>query len=220
VDPDAETPETDTEPPTPEEPDEQLDFRSLLLDPRWKNAPAAVEYLATQGGTFATKYLSISLTQGYFALRAAVIQALSSHPSTDGMELLITALGNSEPGIQEMAATSLSQIRDPRVAVALLQIAEPKGILDKRTRLRAAAMVSLGALGCTAATNLLLQALRHRAFFRREAAEELSIAAATALGRLGTARARAALEQGTDDRRAVVQEACYKALNEATATSD
>ncbi|MFQ5809306.1 MAG: HEAT repeat domain-containing protein, partial [Armatimonadota bacterium] len=202
---------------TEQEQSEEPDFRSLLLDPRWENAAAAVECLAAQGTTFATKYLSISLAQGYLALRAAVIQALTTSPSSEALDLLIYALDNSEPDIQEMAAASLGHIRDPRVAVALMKVAEPKGLLDKRTRLRAAAMIALGSLGCTAAFDMLARTLRHRPLFRREAGAELSAAAATALGRLGTERARAALERGISDRRPVVQQACHKALAEAAA---
>jgi hypothetical protein len=202
---------------TEHEQSEEPDFRSLLLDPGWENAAAAVECLAAQSSTFATKYLSISLAQGYLALRAAVVQALTTSPSSEALDLLICALDNSEPDIQEMAAASLGHIRDPRVAVALMKAAEPKGLLDKRTRLRAAAMIALGSLGCTAAYDMLARALRHRALFRREAGAELSAAAATALGRLGTERARAALKRGISDRRPVVQQACHRALAEAAA---
>ena len=195
-----------------EESGEQSDFRSVLLDPRWQNTQVAIEHLAAHEGAFATKYLSITLTQGYFALRVAVIQALAVHRSPGSLELLICALTNPEHGIQEIAATSLGRIRDSQAVAALMRAAEPQSLFDKRTRVRAAAMLALGSLGYTAAIDMLAQTLRHKPLFRREAGTQLSVAAATALGRIGTDRARAQLDGGTRDRRRAVRDACRKAL--------
>jgi HEAT repeat protein len=115
---------------------------------------------------------------------------------------LITALGHPEPTTPVRAATILGRIQESRAVPALVAVL--------RTRedgfLRAAAATALGKIGDPAAVPALVEVLRGSPLVAR-------LAAAEALGALGSEESAAALRRATtDDPTAGVRGAAAAAL--------
>ncbi|MFQ6096720.1 MAG: HEAT repeat domain-containing protein [Armatimonadota bacterium] len=181
-------------------------LKDVLLDPGYVGGPALVEALVRRDDEFAMKYLTIGMTQGESALRAGIVRALGEHGGAIAVDLLILGLQNSDATVREMSAAALGKLGDHRAADHLLRTARPAGLFDRRSRLRAAAMLALGALRYQPAVPFLIGVLRRPSIFRRAANDVLRTAAAQALESIGDAAGLQALLRARNDRCGAIRE--------------
>ena len=126
-------------------------------------------------------------TESELAVRKAIVYALANYPSRETTSILVPLLKDKEPEIRAAAAASLSHIRDPLAAPALLEVLQKRS-KDEDAFARSRAAYALGFIGDHTTLDSLIRALI------KDKSSDVRREAAQALGRLATAKDAKALE--------------------------
>jgi len=175
---------------------------------------AALRILMQIPGPEALRAMELGLQAPNHAIRLATVQSLGRVGNNESATLLCHALGDSEPAVRQAAADALGRLRHLPALKRLAHIAansalRPEEVLAERV----VAISALGQIGGAQAGAHLASILSRSTWFRRAANDQVRIAAATALGRIGDGTAAELLRRFAADRRVAVRNACEVALD-------
>lgn len=169
----------------------------------------------------AVAVLARVLATGEGDLRRAAAEALASIGSPGALQVLEGALEDGDRSVRIVAADAMAA-GQYRAAVARLERVIRSGVLAAGTATeRSAFFDAYAALAGAAAVPLLAGILLpRRLLLSRREEPAARAAAATALGRVGTARAMEALRRGAADRDVIVRSAAARALRAPHVAAD
>jgi len=181
-----------------------------LGDGRWNVVRNIVFVLGQIGGAGVVPQLAIALRHVDTRVRRAAIHALGQVPHALRRPLLISQLDHTDARLVSAALGMLAWERDARVAEALMaRIGAPE--FEARPEEQKIAFISaLGEIGDESVVPALEELLVRGGWFARRSPERT--AAARALARMESGRARSVLEQGLHHRSEAVRAACDEAL--------
>ncbi len=146
------------------------------------------------------------------AIRLASVHALAEIGSPSALKLLEQALADPERDVRVGAIRAIGT-RQHRAALPLLKdMVGGRGIRDVDLTEKLAVFEAYGVLAGDDGVSLLAGLLTSRGFFGRREDPEIRACAATALGRIGTSTALAALRGAADDKDVLVRNAINRAL--------
>ena len=172
--------------------------------------------IATPG---ALKGLSRALGARDVLVRLAAVQALGKTNSPAAAQALLPALADHNPSLRRAAIAALGDLKSAEAAPELARIAlRSPGFWARSAGDQFEAICSLGKIGGGQAIQTLSRALRRRAFFAAARVDEIRLAAAVALKRIGTAECLDVLASHAHDRRPAVRAACLQMFEELQAS--
>lgn len=179
-------------------------------DARGKTARAYAELLGATGSAEAVPMLSALAMHGEATVRSAAIAGLARIFDPAASRAVIHALNDSEPEVRRTAAHGIAWFGDASVLPLILVRLEQ----EEDHEVAAGLVGALGELRDPAAVAMLVEVSRGRSGVFRRHPTEVRVAAVRALGMIGTAEARAAVEAHLDDRRPDVRAAAHQALQQ------
>ncbi|MFQ5896893.1 MAG: HEAT repeat domain-containing protein [Candidatus Methylomirabilia bacterium] len=179
-----------------------------LEDRRWYVVRNAAFIVGKIGVEEAINPLARLLKHEDNRVRWEVVKALGQIGGPQASQPLLDALQDTDGMACQYAIAALGELKEAKAAAGLTRIASRHKDWD----LRKAAILALGQVGGVDAVSLLVAILRRKRLFRRRAQEQLSIAAAVALGMLGTGEAVAALKGRAEGSSGTLRQACLQAL--------
>ncbi len=191
--------------------DEPAKLAPFLDDPHWYVVRNVVFVLGQIGGAGVADMLRKAAQHDDLRVKRAVVQALGSVSRAERTPILMGLLGSKDPQLLSAVLNMLTRDKNSRVTRALFdKIAKP----DFADLAEVAQRTMLNALLEVADEELiepLAQLLHHGSWQSRPSLA--GIGAARALGRIGTERAIAVLDQGLRSKNEVVAAACLEALS-------
>lgn len=154
------------------------------------------------------------------AVRLSVALALISLRSTAALTVLVDALEDGEREVRVAAARGLAAARFASARDRLTALIDGKTVREADLTEKIAFFEAYGVIGGAAAVPKLDELLNYKGMLGRRNTPELRACAALALGKIGTAEARAALESARGDEEPVVRNAVNKALRGGEGVGD
>jgi hypothetical protein len=180
---------------------------------------AVVRVLSRITTSAALKGLGKALGARDVLVRLAAVQALGKTGSQESARLLLSALGDHNPSIRRAAIAALGDLRSAESVPELARIAlRSPGLLGHVSGDQFECICSLGKIGGGQAIQALAHALRQRALFGAAKLDEIRLAAAAALKRIGTPECLDVIAGHVSDRRPAVRAACAQIFEELQAT--
>jgi hypothetical protein len=179
---------------------------------------AVVRVLSRIATSPALKGLSKALGARDVLVRLAAVQALGKTGSQEAAKLLLPGLGDHNPSIRRAAIAALGDLKCAEAVPELSRIAlRSPGPFRQVSGDQFECICSLGKIGGGQAIQALSRALRQRALFGAAKLDEIRLAAAAALKRIGTAECLDVLAGHVNDRRPAVRSACVQMFEELQA---
>lgn len=181
-------------------------------------APDAVVALEAirRAGTLKTQAAVLALgkvvADGDLPRRQAAVHALTEIGSAGALQALERAIEDDDRDVRITAIKALSARAYRPVIPRLESIIKGRAIRDADTTEKKEFYEAYGALAGDGAVGYLDSVLNGKGFLGRREDPELRACAAFGLGRVGTARAREALQRSADEREIVVRNAVGRAL--------
>ena len=164
----------------------------------------------------ATPALQHLLAHSEVAVRLAAVEAALALRASTAAGPLQEALDDPEREVRIAAARALGRLRYRPAAARFRSAVTGREIRSADLTEKIAFFEGYGELGDEKAVTILDRMLNGKGLLGRREPTEIRACAALALGRVGTAEARAALELATTDEEAVVKSAVKRALRAAT----
>jgi HEAT repeat protein len=184
-------------------------LESCLVDPREHVVLNAVFVLGQIGGPEVLGLLAIAAQHRDPRVRRQVIQSLGSVPPTERVPLLLSQIDTDDAGLLAAVLQILSRDRNPRVARALLDRIASPNFETRSEDVQRALFNALSEVADDEAVPALEAMLKKGGWLARKSFTR--VAAARALYRVGTPRARAVITDGLKSRNAAVRSACLDA---------
>jgi len=151
-------------------------------------------------------------------VRLAAVQALGKTDTPEAAQLLLPGLADRNPSIRRAAIAALGDLRAVEAAPHLARLAlRGPGLFAREIGDQLEAICSLGKIGGGQAIQTLSRALQRRVLLGAARADEMRLAAAAALKRIGTPECLDVLASHTHDRRPAVRMACLEMFEELQA---
>lgn len=180
-----------------------------LGDDRWYMVRNMVRVLGeigvSQGVEDALKH---TLTHPDHHVRKETVRAIAMIKSPDALNLLRSALNDSDNGVVELAAVSLGLLRDEGAVQTLMDLLK----LKEENSVRREIVLALGRIGSRKAVYFLVKTLNSRHWMEWKKDDDLKVFCAEALGDIRTPEAVEALEAGLKSSREAVRKACEDGL--------
>jgi HEAT repeat protein len=179
---------------------------------------AVVRVLPRIGTPAALKGLGKALSARDALVRLAAVQALGKTDSSEAARLLLPALSDRNPSIKRAAIAALGDLKSVHAVPELARIAlRSPGAFQRPVGDQLEAICALGKIGGGQAIQTLSQGLKRRGLFGAAKLDEIRLAAAAALKRIGTPECLDVLASHTNDRRPAVRSACLQMFDELQA---
>jgi len=179
---------------------------------------AVVRVLSRIGTPAALEALGATLGARDVLVRLAAVQALGRTSSPAAARLLAPALSDHNPSIRRAAIAALGDLQSAEAAPELSRTAlRSPGLFARSVGDQIEAICSLGKIGGGRAIETLSRALKRRSLFAAAKTDEIRLAAAAALKRIGTAECLDVLASYTNDRRPAVRSACLEMFEDLQA---
>lgn len=179
---------------------------------------AVVRVLPRIGTPAALKGLGKALSARDVLVRLAAVQALGKTGSSDAARLLHPALSDHNPSIRRAAIAALGDLKSADAVAELSRIAlRSPGLFGRPVGDQLEAVCAMGKIGGGQAIQTLSEALKRRGLFGAAKMDEIRLAAAAALKRIGTPECLDVLAGYTHDKRPAVRSACLQMFEELQA---
>jgi HEAT repeat protein len=180
---------------------------------------AVVRVLSRIATPAALKGLGRALGARDVLVRLAAVQALGKTNSPAAVQALLPALADHNPSLRRAAIAALGDLKSAEAVPELARIAlRSPGLWARSVGDQLEAICALGKIGGGTAIQVLSRALRRRAVFGAARMDEIRLAAAAALKRIGTAECLDVLASHAHDRRAAIRAACLQMFEELQAS--
>jgi hypothetical protein len=191
--------------------------RQLLSELPLADLPAALRVLLSTEDAAARAQLSALISRPEPEARMALVRALDETRRGAGAEATIRLLSDPEPAVRVAAADVLGRLRVADAVPALCYVLGRESDFGQGARVKAAAARALGEIRSPEALPSLCEMLFSGGLASVFASKHPKIAAAEAVGKIGTVEARQAMEEWRRCRYESVREACRRALREMRA---
>ena len=183
-----------------------LPLREALAAPEWFLVRNVISLLGDIGDASAFADATLTLSHKEVRVRQAAAKALSQMDKTRSVPLLLAALPAADPNFLLELVSILGEIRDSRAVAPLVELLKDgKATGPGVERLHHLVLESLGAIGTPEVVPVLLNFFKKKGFLGRMEPLPLRMAAARALGAVGTRESREAmaLAMGTETKEEV-----------------
>jgi HEAT repeat protein len=171
----------------------------LVGDSRWFVQKRAAQLLGRVASPEAVPLLQPLLRQGDPRVARAAVSALGAIDDPAAARAVQTVLRAAGGDSRRAVIDALVADRDERVVPMLLRMLNDSEPLGKDHDVALETIAALGHVGSEQAVSALSELARTRAFFGRRRVRAVKHASVTALGRIGTARAQAALRDAAQN---------------------
>ena len=183
-----------------------------LSDGRWYVVRNIVHILGWIGGPAVVGLLQVALRHTDHRVRAQVVASLSQVDLRQSRPLLIRALDGADTRVFCQVLSQLSAARDPATARYLMAFLQQDRFPERPVEERRAIYAALASVGGDEIVpELEVEIFRGNWFDREQEVHRHNVA--RILARIGTGRAREALQRGSQSRRAPVRQAANMALS-------
>jgi HEAT repeat protein len=166
---------------------------SLIDDERWFVQRHGAQLLGRIAVPDGVPLLQGLLRKGHPRVTRAAVSALSSIPDPSAARAIHTILRAATGALRAAVIEALVADRDARVVPILARIVAESQVLGRDHEVVLETLTALGTVGSDDAIPSLVAAIEVRSFWRRKKARAIKERGVTALGRIGSARAQAAL---------------------------
>lgn len=179
---------------------------------------AVVRVLSRIATPAALKGLGRALGTRDVLVRLAAVQALGKTSAPEAVEVLLSALSDGYPSIRRAAIAALGDLKNVDAVPHLARLAlRAPGLFGRTPGDQVEAACSLGKIGGGQAIQTLAAALKMKSLFAAGKVDDIRLAAAAALKRIGTPECLDLLASHTNDRRPAVRAACLQMFEELQA---
>jgi len=190
-------------------------LRQLLSELPLSDLQATLRALVNTGDPVTLAPLSTLIAHPATEARMALIHAVGEGSGAAGVDIVLRLLTDPEPQIRAAAAEALGKLRAADAVSALCDALGRESGFGPGAWVKAAAARALGEIGSPKAIPSLSAMLFGGGVLMALTSQEPKVAAAEALGKIGTVEARQVIEDWRRCRRHRVREACRRALREA-----
>ncbi len=172
----------------------ELPLREALAAPEWYLVRNVVSLLGDLGEASAFDDVALTLSNKDARVRRMAAKALGQLNAGRAVPLLIAALPQSDPNTLLELVTQLGELKDPRAVSPLVELLQEGSTSGPEAEiLRQTVLESLGAIGSPEVVPVLSKLFKKKGFLGRLEPLPLRMAAARALGAIGTREAREAM---------------------------
>ncbi len=181
-------------------------------DKNWYVVRNMVRILREIGMEKAVRYLDIPLKHEDPRVRKEVVYALSSIGGREALKLISLMTGDPDGEVRRGAIKYLGVMRNKESVPLLMKLIAQRNPFGHKNYLIISGIEALGEIGAGEAVPGLVRLLRRSTIFARSRNDEVRIAAATALEKIGNEQAMEALARGTRYRRKIVKQMCERLI--------
>ena len=172
----------------------ELPLREALAAPEWYLVRNVVSLLGDLGEASAFDDVALTLSHKDARVRRMAAKALGQLDAGRAVPLLIEALPKADPNTLIELVTQLGELKDPMAVSPLVELLQDgKASGADAEKLRQAVLESLGAIGSPEVVPVLAKLFKKKGFLGRLEPLPFRMAAARALGAIGTREAREAM---------------------------
>jgi len=187
-------------------------FIPFMEDRRWFLVRNIVYILGRIGKEQSLPYIQKAFNHEENRVRRESIQALGLIGGPKTVGLLVRALTDEDIRIRCMAAINLGKAGKKAGLIPLLEIVQTKDFYKREPVEIKAFFNGIGMAGSDEVVPVMRDLLERKSWFGRGRSDEIRVGAAHALALVGTAEARAVLEEGQDSKDEALRDACTQAL--------
>lgn len=181
-------------------------------DKNWYVVRNMVRILREIGMEKAVRYLNIPLKHEDPRVRKEVVYALSTIGGKEVFSLVSRMADDPDGEVRRGAIKYLGVMRNKGAVPLLVKLINQRNPFGHNNSLIISGIEALGEIGAEEAVPGLVRLLRKSTIFARSRNDEVRIAAATALERIGNEQAMEALARGTRYRRKIVRQICERLI--------
>ncbi len=181
-------------------------------DENWYVVRNMVRILREIGTEKAVRYLHIPLRHADPRVRKEVVYALSSIGGKEAFSLVSRMADDPDAEVRQGAIRYLGVMKNKEAVPLLVKLITQKNPWGRKNSLIISGIEALGEIGAEEAVAGLVRLLKKSTIFAKKRNDEVRIAAATALEKIGNEQAMEALAQGTRYRRKIVRQVCERLM--------
>jgi HEAT repeat protein len=181
-------------------------------DKNWYVVRNMVRILREIGTEKAVRYLNIPLKHEDPRVRKEVVYALSAIGGKESFSLVSRMADDPDGEVRRGAIKYLGVMRNKGAVPLLVKLIAQRNLFGRDNSLIISGIEALGEIGAEEAVPGLVRLLRKSTLFARKRNDEVRIAVATALEKIGNEQAMEALARGTRYRRKIVRQMCERLI--------
>jgi len=181
-------------------------------DKNWYVVRNMVRILREIGTEKAVQYLNIPLKHEDPRVRKEVIYALSTIGGEEALRIISSVADDPDGEVRQGAIKYLGAMRNKGAVPLLLKLIHRRNLFGRNNSLIISGIEALGEIGAEEAVPRLVRLLGKSTIFARSRNDEVRIAVATALEKIGNEEAMEALTKGTRYRRKIVRQVCERLI--------
>ncbi|MFB0527694.1 MAG: HEAT repeat domain-containing protein [bacterium] len=181
-------------------------------DNNWYVVRNMVRILREIGTEKAVRYLNIPLKHEDPRVRKEVVYTLSAIGGKEAFSLVSRMADDPDREIRQGAIKYLGVMKNKGAVPILTKLIAQKNPFGRNNTLIISGIEALGEIGAEEAVPGVVRLLQKSTIFARRRNDEVRIAAATALEKIGNEQAMEALERGTRYRRKIVRQVCERLI--------
>jgi len=181
-------------------------------DKNWYVVRNMMRILREIGTEKAVQYLNIPLRHEDPRVRKEVIYALSTIGGEEALRIISSMANDPDSEVRQGAIKYMGAMRNKGAVPPLLELINRRNLFGRNNSLIISGIEALGEIGAEEAVPRLVRLLGKSTIFARNRNDEVRIAAATALEKIGNEQAMEALTRGTKYRRKIVRQVCEKLI--------
>jgi len=187
-------------------------FIPFMEDRRWFLVRNIVYILGRIGKEQSFPYIQKAFNHEENRVRREAIQALGLIGGPKTVGLLVRALTDEDIRIRCMAAINLGKAGKKAGLIPLLEIVQTKDFYKREPVEIKAFFNGIGMAGSDEVVPVMRDLMERKSWFGRGRTDEIRVGAAHVLAMIGTAEAKAVLEEGQDSKDEALRDACTQAL--------
>ncbi|MDH5173929.1 MAG: HEAT repeat domain-containing protein, partial [Elusimicrobiota bacterium] len=181
-------------------------------DKNWYVVRNMVRILREIGMEKAVRYLDIPLRHEDPRVRKEVVYALSAIGGKEAFSLVSRMADDPDVEVRRGAIRYLGVMKNKEAVPLLVKLIAQRNSWGRKNSLIISGIEALGEIGAEEAVAGLLRLLKKSTIFARKRNDEVRIAVATALEKIGNEQAMEVLAQGTRYRRRIVRQVCERLI--------
>jgi len=181
-------------------------------DKNWYVVRNMVRILREIGMEKAVRYLNIPLKHEDPRVRKEVVYALSTIGGREALRLISLMTDDPDGEVRRGAIKYLGVMRNKESVPLLMKLIAQRNPFGHKNSLIISGIEALGEIGAEEAVPGLVRLLRKSTIFARSRNDDVRIAAATALEKIGNEQAMEALARGTNYRRKIIRQMCERLI--------
>jgi len=181
-------------------------------DKNWYVVRNMVRILREIGKEKVVRYLNLLLKHEDPRVRKEVVYALSTIGGTEASKVIYSMAYDPDGEVRRNAIKYLGSMKNKGAVPFLLKLIHRRNPFGRNNPLIISGIEALGEIGAEEAVPSLIRLLRKSTIFARRKNDELRIAAAIALDKIGNEEAMEALAWGSRRRKKIIKQVCERLI--------